>query len=320
VYDAGPPFDAGQPVDAGPPCTNAVRQLIGAAANGDQWRDLALYNPAAGQVMAVGDNDALSLVNVDGSLTAWGGGQCTGNFHAAWLRPSTGLVYVASTQRVVIVKGPQQCDTVATFSNGSVTSLAGFDLPDGGLRLFVGASAAPYLAEVVSDGGLVASSVAAAGPVYDLATYDPGSTFAAGTESNRQVVWRFDLASNGWLRTATGNNGTLQAVDVAAPAEGFAAGSLGSNVFTYAWNGLVWVPTPAAPDFQVHGLAMRSRGHVIAVGAMRSNAVGFAVFNGSTWEYPTGPSTTETLRRVRSAGGCDVWAVGDNGFVVTTRP
>jgi hypothetical protein len=266
----------------------------------------------------VADN-ALTLITSQAMKVPWQGGTCVGDFRSLWKRPSTQDIYVASTQRVYVSRGALNCDTVATFPTADVSALTGFDLPDGGLRLFVGSRAAPFLVEVLPDGGVAPPNGGPARAVYDLTSFDPGSTYAVG---ERQAIWHLEPDSS-W--SVAGGNTTARdffAVDFVAPSEGFAAGGQGSNGSSYFFNGQAWLVTPSSPDFVVHGLAQRDRHNITAVGALRNaGALGFARWNGATWSYPPLVSASTGLghlRRVRNAGACEVWAVGDDGLVVTT--
>jgi hypothetical protein len=269
--------------------------------------------------MAVGDDSALALVGATGAPVDWGGGTCTGNFKAAWLSPSKGIVYVASEEAVLEVRGPGTCEPVARFPFADVTSLAGLELVDGGLRLFIGASAAPWLLEGLPDGGASAARVSVSGPVHDLAAVDVGATWAVGSENGHAAFWRLDSQADEWVFQGSGAPGTLYAVDLVSAGEGFAGGGLGSNGVSYGRAAGVWAAA-SAPGFVVRGVAMRDQTNVTAVGDPQAGQLGFARWDGSAWQLVPGSASVEKLRRVRSAGGCDVWAVGENGLVVTTRP
>lgn len=317
--DAGVMADAGVPVDGGPVCDAGLRKIAGPVF-GEFWQDLAIYNPSVGQIIAVGSSGSLALFDAAGNRSNWAGSALNENFRGVWVSPATGRVFVAAISSVFELRwGSGTAALVANFpTNYSMTALAGYDLSDGGVSLLLGSKSSPYLSRVAPDGGITAETMTLPGPVYDLVVLDEQTQWAVGASNNHQTFWHYSAPLTSWLVTNTGDPGAVQAVDFVSPTEGAIASWHGASGGFFRWNGAQWL-TASSPDFEVLGLAMRDRNNITAVGASRFFSAGFARWDGTSWTYPPGPTMSSTLRRVRTAGGCNVWAVGDDGMVLTTH-
>jgi hypothetical protein len=324
--DAGAPdaggMDAGQSdagVDAGAPdaglCTGAVRAV---RTTGPTWKDLAVWGSQG--VIAVGANGSIGLFAANGSFTDWGGSSCAGDFGGVWVHPGTFQPYAITQSGFRRVDRPGQCVALAALPAGTPHALTGIRVGTNTTRLYAAVTSPATVVELdVGTSTAIARTPPSAGAVYDVDGVDEDTLWAVGNtaQNDKGAFWRWNVTSQAWDSPVTLSpaNSVIYAVDVVSNVLAFAGGAGG----LYQWNGASWSHR-GSPGFEVRGVRALSNTEVYVVGPASGGNVGFAKWNGTSFKSPTRPTSSAALARVRGVDGCAVWAVGDQGLVVTTEP
>jgi hypothetical protein len=142
------------------------------------------------------------------------------------------------------------------------------------------------------------------------ALYGAGSAGGGG----KGAIFR-RVPDAGWVEEFNTNAGNtrLYAISVASPSQAWAAGQA-SSVYR-SDGGTGWAPDMAAP-FVVRGLKAFSPTAIYAVGD--SNTV--QRWNGTAWAPVATFAGVTRINEIRGDDVCNLWVVGTNGLVGTSRP
>ncbi|WP_158501528.1 putative metal-binding motif-containing protein [Vitiosangium sp. GDMCC 1.1324] len=317
-------------------CNGSVDELAACAANqwtarnvggGTAWEAVTTYAQGKAWLASAGGR----LVHVSGSTVTDVTGCGSGDWKAAWARPSDGRVFLGSARGEIAttdVLGTACTTASAEGVTSVITSMVGFErsgvttvyaVTGGGHMLrweWPDAPVTPAAPVVMEQVPARLRSVHGLGPDSLFAV--GAENYLAGSEALPRV-FRLDTASGHWVREALpadAGTGSLNGVSVVGGGRVYAVGTRGLVLERHdgTWTKLTPPDGAAAPDL-IDVVAFDPTALFVL-----SNKGGTYLhrFNGSAWSEPF--PQAQALLSLDALGPTEQWAAGQGGTLVRWGP